>query len=80
MLGAVFLAALLGMAGKAAVVAGHGPKPGRPIAVAGIVDQSPGPVERRRAQVTGLPGDDVAGGVSDAAADAFDAGVGVVAF
>ena len=41
-------------------------------AVARIVDERPGAVERRRAEVVGIPADDVARRVADAAADAFD--------
>ena len=45
-------------------------------AVAHVVDQRPGAVERRRAEIVLVPGHHVAGRIADAAADAFDAGVG----
>src|SRR3989441_13251719 len=37
-----------------------------------VLDQRPGAVERRRAEVVRIPGDDVAGAVAHAAANAFD--------
>src|SRR5690349_16263136 len=43
--------------------------------VANVVDERPGAIERRGAEKSGAPLDDVAGGIADAAADAFDARV-----
>src|SRR5205807_6632262 len=43
--------------------------------IAHVVDQAPGAVERGRAEILGIPRHYVAGGVADAAADAFDGGI-----
>ena len=65
-------AAHVGMAGVAAGVARHRREP-RPVAgVAYVVDQGPGAVQRRRPEVVGVPGDDIARAVAHPAADALD--------
>ena len=45
-------------------------------AVADVVDKGPGAVERGRAEIVLVPGNDVAGRIADAAIDAFDACIG----
>ena len=45
------------------------------VAVALVLDQGPGAVERRRAQVLRIPRHHVARGVAHGAADALDAGI-----
>src|SRR5262249_14881302 len=57
-------------------VARHGVEPRGVPGVAHVVDQRPGAVERGRPEIVPVPRDDVAGRVTDAAADALDAGVG----
>ena len=64
------------MAGMAARIARDRRQPFAPRAVAHIVHQRPGAVERGGAQIVGVPGHDVATGMAGAAADAFDAGIG----
>src|SRR5690349_644696 len=76
MLRAVFAAALLAVAGMAAGITGHRFKTLLIAAVTHVVDQRPGAVERGRAEIVGIPRDDVAARVADGAADALDAGVG----
>src|SRR5438552_14209149 len=44
-------------------------------AVALVLHQRPRPVQRRRAEIFRVPGDDIAGAVAHRTADAFDAGV-----
>ena len=73
-------AAHMGVAGLAAVAAGHRVEPRRLALVAHVVDQRPGAVERRRAEIIRVPRHHVAGRIADAAADAFDAGVGRLPF
>src|SRR5439155_1463840 len=65
-------AAHVRVAGMAAGIAGDRAQAldRRPVAL--ILDQGPGAVERRRAEIIRIPGDDVAGAVAHAAADAFD--------
>ena len=71
-LGAVHVA----VAGVAAGAAGHRVDAGVVARVAHVVDQRPGAVERRRTEIILVPGHHIAGRMADAAADAFDAGVG----
>ena len=66
----------VGVAGVAAGAAGHRVEARVVAGVAHVVDQRPGAVERGRAEIVLVPGHHVAGGMADAAADAFDAGVG----
>src|SRR3546814_7971893 len=49
------------------------------VAVPRIVDQRPGAIQRRWPEVIRVPADDVAGGIADGAADAFDADIGLPA-
>src|SRR6185437_1317252 len=73
---AVLLAGLVRVAGMAAAGRSDGGKT-RPVAgIAFIVDERPGAIERRGAEVTGVPAHGVAGGVADAAIDALDGRVG----
>ena len=72
-------AALMAVAGVAAGVAGDGEEALGLASIAHVVDERPGPVQRRRPEVIRVPGDDVAGRVADAAADALDGGVGLPA-
>ena len=62
----------------AVATAGRGDRlePRRLAAVTPIVDQRPCTVERGRAEIIIVPAHGVAGGIADAAIDAFDPGVG----
>ena len=64
------------MASVTAAGAGDGLKAGDIAAVAFVVDQRPGPGERRRAQIVRVPAHRIAGRVAYAAIDAFDGSVG----
>src|SRR5258708_23302657 len=72
MLGTVLAAALLAVAGMTAGIAGHQRQAPGTGAVPNVVDERPRAVERRRSQVFRVPADDIAGGIADAATDAFD--------
>lgn len=63
------------MAGMAAGIARHRIQPFAPRAIPRIIHQGPGAVERRRAKVIAIPGNDIAGSVANGAADAFNAGI-----
>ena len=65
------------MAGMAARIARHRIQPFAARAIPRIIHQSPGAVERRRAKVIAIPGDNIAGSVANGAADAFNAGIGL---
>src|SRR5262245_9809258 len=75
-LGTVLLAALVGVAGVAAAVRGHGGQTRVLAGVAMIVDERPGAVERRWSEVVPVPAHAIAGRVAYGAIDAFDGGVG----
>src|SRR5437868_4555637 len=64
------------MAGVAARIAGDRAQAYTSPHVASVVDERPRTVERGGTQKIGTPPDDVARRVANAAADAFDAGVG----
>src|SRR5262245_2237805 len=70
-LGAMLLAALVAVAGVAAAVSRYGRKAGGVAGIAHIVDEGPGAVERRRAQIVLVPAHRVAGGVAHPAVDAL---------
>ena len=57
----------------AAGIAGNGTHALASGGVAPVVDERPGPIERRGSQKIGTPTDDIARGVADAAANALDA-------
>ena len=61
------------MAGMAARIARHRIQPFAVRAIPRIIHQSPGAVERRRAKVIAIPGHNIAGRVTNGAADAFNA-------
>lgn len=63
------------MAGMAARIARHRIQPFIARAIARIIHQGPGAVQRRRAKVILVPGHNIAGRVADGAADAFNAGI-----
>ena len=63
------------MAGMAARIARHRIQPFAACAISRIIHQGPGAVERRRAQVIAIPGNNIAGRVTNGAADAFNAGI-----
>ena len=63
------------MAGMAARIARYRIQPFAACAIARIIHQSPGAVERCRPQIIAIPGDDIAGSVANGAADAFNAGI-----
>ena len=65
------------MAGMAARIARHRIQPFTARAITRIIHQGPGAVERRRAQVIAIPGNNIAGSVANGAADAFNAGIGL---
>src|SRR5262245_3483244 len=64
------------MAGVATAVGRHRLQASEVAAVALVVHQRPGTIERRRPEIIRAPAHGIAGGVTDAAIDAFDAGVG----
>ena len=63
------------MAGMATRIARHRIQPFAACAIARIIHQGPGAVERCRAKVIAIPGDNIAGSVANGAADAFNAGI-----
>lgn len=63
------------MAGMAARIARHRIQSFAPRAIPRVIHQSPGAVERRRAKVIAIPGHNIAGRVTNGAADAFNAGI-----
>ena len=63
------------MTGMTAGIAGHRIQPFAPRAIARIIHQSPGTIERRGAKIIASPGNNIAGRVTDGAADAFNAGI-----
>lgn len=63
------------MAGMAAGIARHRIQPFAPRAIPRIIHQSPGAVERRRAKIIAIPGNNIAGSVTDSAANAFNPGI-----
>src|SRR5579885_118657 len=79
-LGAEVGAVHVRMTGLATVIVRHRFEPFGLAAVAHVVDQSPSAVERGRTQIIAIPGHNVAGGIADAATDAFDAGIGRLSF
>ena len=64
------------MAGMAAGIASHRIKPFAPRAIARIIHQSPGAVQRRRAKIIAIPGNNIAGSVTNGAANAFNPRIG----
>lgn len=64
------------MAGMAAGIARHRIQPFAPRAIARIIHERPGAIERRRAKVITIPGHNIAGSVTDGAADAFNPCIG----
>ncbi len=66
------------MAGMAARIARNRIQPFAACAITRIIHQGPGTVERRRAKIIAIPGDDIAGSVADRAANAFNAGIGLL--
>ncbi len=64
------------MAGMAARIARYRIQPFVACAIARIIHQGPGAVERRRPQIITIPGHNIAGSVADGAADAFNARIG----
>src|SRR5690606_40579408 len=75
LLGPALGAGSVGMARVAAGITGHGGEAFGPGHVSDVVHQSPGAVERGRAEIVRPPADDVAGSMAHTAADAFDAGI-----
>lgn len=67
------------MARMAAGIARHRVQPFTARAITRIIHQGPGAVERRRAKIITIPGDNIAGSVADGAADAFNACIGFLA-
>lgn len=63
------------MAGMAARIARHRIQPFAACAIARIIHQSPGAVERCGAKIITIPGNNVTRSVADGAADAFNAGI-----
>src|SRR5450759_1420836 len=72
-------AAHVGMAGVASGITGDRGEPRDACGVTYVVDQCPRAIERRRAEVSGIPVHDVTRAVAHAAADAFDRGVDLLA-
>ena len=64
------------MAGMAARIARHRIQPFAPRAITRIIHQSPGAVERRGAKVIAIPGNNIAGSVTNGAANAFNPRIG----
>ena len=64
------------MAGMAARIARHRIQPFTARAITRIVHQGPGAVERRRAKIIAIPGNNIAGSVTNGAANAFNPGIG----
>lgn len=64
------------MAGMATRIARHRIQPFTARAITRIIHQGPGAVERRRAKVIAIPGDNIAGSVANGAADAFNPRIG----
>jgi len=64
------------MAGMAAGIARHRIQPFAPRAIARIIHQSPGAIQRGRAKIIAIPGNNIAGSVTNGAANAFNARIG----
>ena len=64
------------MAGMAAGIASHRIQPFAPRAIARIIHQGPGAVERCRAKIIAIPGNNIARSVTNGAADAFNPRIG----
>ena len=63
------------MTGMTAGIAGHRIQPFAPRAIARIIHQSPGTIERRGAKIIAIPGNNIAGRVTNSAANAFNPGI-----
>jgi len=63
------------MAGMAASITRYRIQPFAPRAIARIIHQGPGAVQRRRAKIITIPGNNIAGSVTDSAANAFNPGI-----
>ena len=61
------------MTGMTAGITRHRIQPFAARAITRIIHQSPGTVERRGAKIIAIPGNNIAGGVTNSAADAFNA-------
>jgi len=64
------------MAGMATRIARHRIQPFTSRAITRIIHQGPGAIQRRRAKVIAIPGDNIAGSVANGAADALNPGIG----
>ena len=53
-------ATAMGVTSVATPGLGHGAQQTRPVTVTLVIDQGPGPVQRRRTDIIRVPGDDVA--------------------
>ena len=69
---AIGRATLLRMAQVTAGIAGYRLQTFLVSAIARVILQAPGPVQRGRAEIIPVPGNDVTGGVTDATVDTFD--------
>ena len=73
-------AAAMSMTGVTTADLGDRAQQTGPVVVALIIDQGPGPVERRRPDIIRVPGNHVTGRIADRAVDTLDPGVGGLAF